>query len=62
MIKINKQKIFEILLTALVSTIIAILQNVLSDIGNVSASGVNPTETGIIGMGIASARHFLPRC
>lgn len=56
--KINKQKIFEILLTALLSAGIAILQNVLTSLIGHSEIKASPEVAGGIGLAIKSVQNF----
>lgn len=54
----NKRKILEILLTALISAGIAFLQNLLSQVGSEPLFQTNPQSAGIIGASISALRNF----
>lgn len=57
--KINWKKIIEILITAILSAGIAILQNVLMQYLGNDNTQVNPESAGLIGGAISYARKFL---
>jgi hypothetical protein len=50
--KFNKQKIVEILLTALMSALIAFLQGLLTQIGGTDLPSADPVVAGGIGAGL----------
>jgi ABC-type phosphate/phosphonate transport system permease subunit len=55
-INLNKQKLFEIFLTALVSALIAVLQNILLGIGVDHNTGETTIVAGIVGGTIRACR------
>ena len=56
-LKINKQKCFEILITAILSAIIAILQNIVLGIGHSAPAVDVPATAGVMGAVAMGIRH-----
>jgi hypothetical protein len=54
--KINKQRILDIFLTALVSSLLAFLQSIVANMAGMNEIAVNPITAGAIGAGIKSFR------
>lgn len=56
--KINKQKLFEIVLTALISAGIAFLQNILTHFTGFDAPSNSPETAGMLGGAISYIRNI----
>lgn len=56
--KMKKQKIIEILITAVISAGIAFLQSLLAQHLNAPKLESNPDQAGIIGLSIASIKNY----
>jgi hypothetical protein len=54
----TKQKFLEILFTALLSTGIAFLQGLLANMGHAPQPAIDPTQAGVIGTAISTARRL----
>lgn len=55
--KLDKQKIFEIVITALISVLIALLQNLLTQFTGSTGTQASPEVAGVVGLTLKGIRE-----